>query len=504
MMMLSIPWQKCYANKIFLTTLAGSLLALAFAPFNFAYLAMLCPTILFYCCRSATATQAFYYGGLFGLGFFAMGVSWVYVSIHVYGHTPVSVSLLLTSLFIIGLSLLIAIPCYGFARLSRQSMSQQPLIFASCWLVAELIRSHLFGGFPWLLLGISQINSVLKAWIPIFGVYGCSWLVVFLGSQTVELWRTQQYKILLLFVVLAMISPVYLNIYLQNHPWIMQTEHKLRVSLIQGNIEQQQKWKTEQLTNTLALYKNLTAQHNQSDLIIWPESALPIPMRWITAYLDQLDQRAKQHHSGLIIGVIDKISDQQYYNTALALGAANGRYDKKHLVPFGETVPFAKYLRGIISFFNLPMSNFIAGKTSTTLIDYQNIPIAVSICYDIAYATPLWQQLPKAQLIVVISNDAWFQQSFARAQHLQIAQFRARQTGRYLLFSTNNGLTAIIDPNGNIQNQIPPDQTAVLTAQIKPMQGATPWSYYGDLPIILSILLITFATAKLINRSIKR
>ena len=266
----------------------------------------------------------------------------------------------------------------------------------------------------------------------------------------------------------------------------------LHTSLIQANIPQQLKWDPNYLDTTLQTYDSLTKQHWSSDLIVWPEAALPIPVSDAQAILQPLARSAQSNHSGILLGAIDYADTPGHFHTGLlGIGTASGYYHKHHLVPFGEYVPLDRWLRGIINFLAIPMSNFVAGDQHQALIKLGNITIAPFVCYEIAYTDTLWHSLPKAQLLVTVSNDAWFNDSFALAQHLQIAQFRARQSGRYLLFSTNDGITAIIEPQGHIQAQLPIHQRAVLNAKIYAMSGATPWSYWGDWPILLLIFAVT-------------
>jgi len=221
-------------------------------------------------------------------------------------------------------------------------------------------------------------------------------------------------------------------------------------------------------------YQNLTKPYWQSDLILWPEAAIPLPLPYAQNFVNQLSITAKKHHASLILGIPVRINSQ-YYNAAIAIGTGSGKYYKQRLVPFGEYVPFEKVLRGLFTFFDLPMSEFVAGAKNQNLLRANGVLVAPYICYEVAYDNLVRQDLPRAQLLITISDDAWFGKSIAAAQHLQIGQMRCLETGRYMLFSTNNGITAIINPFGKIIARLPRFKTDVLSGKVYAMQKATPF-----------------------------
>ena len=323
-----------------------------------------------------------------------------------------------------------------------------------CWVV--------FLGFY---LGHSQVSSPLAGFIPLVGDYGTSFLVLLTSLLLVHALKKP-------FVACSLIVLIWgAGWQLNQIHWTDPEATPLRVSLVQANTPQSVKWDPTQFQSIVDHYTSHIPW--ESDLIVWPEAAIPTTRYRFHTELDQLQTKTHAHNTGLILGIIDGIPNH-YYNALIGLGNASGTYHKRHLVMFGEYLPF-EWLRGIIGFFTLPMSNFKPGPIKQPLLMINGKPIASFICYDIAYTDLLIDALPQAKLLLAASNDAWFDRSFARAQHRQIAQVRALQSGRYLLFSTNNGLTAIINPKGKIQKALTPDISGILTDIIYPMTGETPF-----------------------------
>lgn len=372
------------------------------------------------------------------------------------------------------------------------------LAFPALWVLFEWIRSWFLSGFPWLFLGISQLSSPLRGFAPIVGEYGLSFLVVFTSSLLVLAYiqRTKIFSVLIamLVIILLWIS----GTLLAKISWTKITDNPIAVALIQGNIPQQMKWDPEYLDTTLQRYFDLSKNQWHNQIVIWPEAAIPTLYQYAKDYFDQLALIAKKNNSTLITGIPVK-DGFYYYNGIIALGTGQGIYYKRHLVPFGEYVPFDRWLRGIIGFFDIPMSNFAAGSANQGNLQAAGLTIAPFICYEIAYPELVLAALPTANLLLTVSNDAWFGHSFASAQHLQIAQLRALETGRYHLFSNNTGVSAVIAPDGTIQAATPAFQTTVLTNSIMKMTGATPLVWLGLTPILgamAGLLLLAFFLEK--------
>lgn len=485
--------------------LAGACLPFAFAPFNYTVLAFFAPALLYFLwIHAGSLKQTLWQAFWFGVAVFGIGASWIFISIHTFGQTNIAIAGFITALFVTILALFLVLQAYLF----KQCCSRYPvLIFALTWALCEWLRSWLFSGFPWLFLAHSQINSPLAAYAPILGTYGTSFLVAFIAALMVHImlsytnrkvknssnkqgyliWQQEWQIISLLFLISIFITGYLLT----KINWTAPVGKPIKVSLVQGNIPQEMKWDPQAFAATKHIYRQLTEQHLDSQIIIWPEAAIPALFNEVQDYFKGLDQLTAQHHVALVTGVPMQLFDRnQYANALLALGNGQGIYFKRHLVPFGEYVPLQAILRGIIGFFDLPMSDFSGGAMYQQAVMAAGIPLGAFICYEIAYPEVVRASLPQAQVLVTISNDAWFGDSFAPWQHLQIAQFQTLMTNRPLLFVSNTGVTAIADAQGRIQAIIPQFKQAVLTSYFQPMQGSTPWVCYGDSPILLVFFVV--------------
>lgn len=471
----------------------GLLGPLAFSPFYLYLLAVIIPALLFAICRNLSVGRAFWRGWLFGLGWFGAGVSWVYVAIHDFGYASVPLALLLTGLFVAFLSLfsalLAGLVTFGFPR---EGQCKYLLAWPAAWVLIEWFRGWFLTGFPWLNLGYSQIEGPLYGLAPIFGVYGVSLAAVFSAGLILVAWY---WSGRVRFAALSGLGTLWGLAFLLSYiPWTMPVGKPLQVTLIQGNIPQAVKWQPEQVKSTLERYWQLTAQHWDSDFIVWPEGALPVFYYQVADnYLASLATEARAHNTDLLIGL--PAFDQktgEYYNSVLSLGSRRAFYYKRHLVPFGEYVPFDKYLRGLIHFFDLPMSSFSPGPKEQPLLQVAGYPVATSICYEDAFGEEIILALPEAKLLVNVTNNAWYGNSLAPHQHLQISRMRALETGRELVRATTNGISAIVDAKGVLRATTPQFKTTTLTGQVQPRTGSTPYVLWGNGPMI-GLCLCMFA-----------
>ena len=473
-----------------LALLAGALLALAFAPLSIFPLAILAPALLFLLWLDVTPRRALWRGWLFGVGQFGVGVSWVYVAIHDFGHSGVPLALFLTALFCGVMTLFPMGAGYVVARfLHGPDWLRLAVLFPAAWTLSEWLRGWILTGFPWLNLGYSQIDAPLRGLAPVLGVYGVSLAVVVSAGLILfplrDTSRRQQLAAAVLFWVL------WLGAWgLTRVEWTEPAGEPFKVALVQGNIPQDTKWRPELKAATLDLYAGLTRQNWDSRLILWPEAAIPVFHHEVADdYLAGLAREARTHGADIVLGipVLDR-NTSRYYNSLLSLGATPGFYHKRHLVPFGDFVPFAEFLRGLIRFFDLPMSGFSAGPDRQPLLEAAGQKIASAICYEDIFGEELIQGLPEASLLVNATNNAWYGNSFAPHQHLEMSRLRALETGRYMLRVTTNGVSAIIDQHGKIRARSPQFETHVLTGEAVPYAGATPYVRTGNLPVILLIL----------------
>lgn len=467
--------------------IAGTFLTLSFAPFNIFPLAILTPAILLLLWLPSSKRQAFWLGFWYGLGFFSTCIYWIFISIHTYGHVSVPIALTVTSLMIAFLSLYPAYTGYLLNRFFVNNNKTKILCaFPAIWVFLEWLRSLLFTGFPWGLLGYSQLSTPLKGYAPIFSVYGVSLATVLSGALLAYAflqYRQKQNKYVYLSIV-ALLSIWIVGGALTFIHWTKPTNNPVKVSLVQGDIPQDTKWHPEHIQSTLDRYTSLTQSHWDSKIIVWPESAVPLPMHNAIDFLQALADDAKKHNTTIITGLPIKAENQDaYYNGIITLGDGEGVYAKRHLVPFGEYIPMKDTLGQLLDLFQVPMSNFIPGKISKPLL-VNGSKIASFVCYEIAYPELVLFRDPSIGMLLTISDDAWFGHSIAPAQHLQIAQMRALELGRPILFAANNGITAIINSMGKIQSAVPQFKSTVLTDEVKPYKGQTPWQRWAMDPIL--------------------
>ncbi len=487
---------------------AGTLLTLAFAPFSLFPLAIFSPALLLWLWLPVTPKRALWRGWLYGLGFFGTGVYWVFISIHTFGNAPVFLAALITGGFIALLALFPALNGYLLNRYFPVNNGRKMICaFPAIWVLLEWIRSWFCSGFPWLLLGDSQIYSPLKGFAPVYGVYGVSLVVLLCSGILVHaIYNTRKgkyksvYGSLCAFIMIWVIGGG-LTFIVWTHP----QGKPIQVSLVQGNIPQAIKWSPEQLQPTLQRYLTLTQPHWDSKIIIWPEDAITVPLLDVINFIAQLDSQAKKHHVSLITGIpIKKENTNDYFNAVITIGANTDVYLKHRLVPFGEFTPLPSLLTPIMRFFDIPMSNLIEGPGRLKPLVVDGVKIATFICYEIAYPELVVSSDKEIGILLTVSNDAWFGRSIASAQHLAIAQMRALEMGRPLLFVSNTGITAIIKPNGMIQSTAPVNQTAVLTDLVQPTQGMTLWQRRPMDPILMMVLLLLFSTIRYQRRLTKK
>ncbi|MCX7099864.1 MAG: apolipoprotein N-acyltransferase [Methylococcales bacterium] len=473
-----------------LATLAGVLFTLAFAPFDYAYLAIVALALLFASWQSCTAKRALWRGYLFGLGSFGLGVSWVFVSIHHFGKAGLLNSSLMTGFFFGFWALFPALAGYLAVQvrqlcLGRGAILSTPVV----WLLVEYLRGYwVLNGFPWLQCAYSQLATPLAGYIPIVGVYGTGFFVALSAAIIVYLCQPNHKRLawgvgLLLVWVLGGI--------LQTVSWTYAIGAPFRVSLIQGNVAQDKKWLPEFKENTLQFYKTMTEAHWDSAVIVWPETS--IPAYYSTVYdwfLMPLNQAAQQHNTDLIVSLpAHGDSEDIRYNAVMTLGKASTLYKKKHLLPFGEFLPWQPLSGFVLESLGIKLGDFTPGDIHQALLKAGGYPLISSICYEDAFGEAGLIGLPEAAYLVNVTNDGWFGDSIEPHQHMQIARLRALETGRYLLRSANTGITAIVAPDGKITSQLPLFTATVLTDSITPMGGMTPYARLGDRPVLIALML---------------
>jgi len=462
-------------NRLGLTALIGAAGVLCFAPFDLFWLAPVVWLGLFLVLRRAHSPREAALSGLaFGLGFFLTGVSWVYVSLSVFGGMPWWLAAIAAFLFCAVMAVFPALAGWLFKRWQPAEPWRQALFFAALIAAVDWLRSWIFTGFPWLAAGYSQAPpSPLAGFAPLFGVHGLSLLVALCGALLLR-WKSG-----LAFLA----GTAVLGLGLRQVQWTEPVGEPVRVALIQGNIPQEMKFRPEAFLRTLNLYQRLVAE-NPAQLTLLPETAVP-------AFFDQLPpdhaeflKSAAQRHGGdLVFGTITG-HGEYYWNSAVSLGVSpTQRYSKTHLVPFGEFIPpgFAWFMR----LASIPMSSFSRGPEIQPPLAVAGQQLAVNICYEDVFGEELIRSLPQAGILANLSNTAWFGHSLAQPQHLQIARLRAVETGRPMLRATNTGMTAVIGVDGAVQASLPAFTQGVLRAEVRAHQGMTPYARTGNLAFLV-------------------
>ncbi len=462
----------------------GLLWPLGFAPWSLPWLLPLVLAGLLLLVTTLSARRAFNLGFSFGLGAFGAGISWVHISLADFGGMNLALAWLATGLLVAYLALF---PGLALAVLRWRGRAvgavERLVLFPAAWvLLAEVARSWLLTGFPWLLAGQGQVTAPLGGLAPVIGGLGVSWAVALSAGLLVHLACTRRIWPGLLLILLWVVA-----LGLGRVPWTQPSGAPLPVALVQGNVPQPLKWLPELRTATLQHYAELTRQHWDARLIVWPETAVPdfLHRAW-DGHLAPLEAEAIAQGAALLVGApVYNPTTGDYFNGLISLGQQRSAYYKRHLVPLGEYLPLKWLVKPVLGFLQVPMSDFSPGPVHQPPLAAAGAKLGAFICYEAAYPEQALEALPEADLLVTVSNDAWFGDSLAPHQHLQIAQLRAREAGRWLLRATNTGISALITPDGQIAAQTPQFTANVLRGTVTPYQGQTPYVRWGDTPLLL-------------------
>ena len=492
--------------------LLGAASALAYAPIGWLPLIWLTLGGLFGLLGACSrAREGAAIGAAFGFGLFITGVSWVYVSLSVFGGMPLPVAALATLLFCAGMAIYPAMAGAVFVGFLPAGWLPRALFFAALWALVEWLRGWVLTGFPWLAVGYSQSPpSPLAGFAPVLGVYGVSLICALVAALAYEVFRrwlsvescsTRAWGWLRWCPALPLLAVAFIFAaggLLREASWTTPHGEPISVALLQGNIPQDMKWRPEKFSESLRTYYRL-AKENPAQLTVLPETALPAFFDQVPReYLDELQKLAVRQHGDLLFGIAlgdTGNGNRTYANGAVSIGtSAQQHYSKSHLVPFGEFVPpgFAWFL----AMANIPMSDFTPGATSQAPLNIAGQKVAVNICYEDAFGEEIIRALPEATLLVNLSNVAWFGDSLAPAQHLQIARMRALESGRMMLRATNTGMTAIVGADGEVQAVLPPFTRDALVGEVRGYTGATPYVRWGNWPMVIFALLLVAACAR--------
>ena len=472
-----------------LPALLGAGATLGFAPWGWYGLTLIAPVGLLWLWRGVSDRRAAWRGFVFGLAHFALGIYWVFISIHHYGGGPAWLAVLLVVSLATYMGLYPALIGYVLKRrFDGQPALQALLVLPLLWLLAELFRDWFGTGIPWLSLGYAFLDTPLSRLAPVVGVYGLGAVTVLLsGALWLVLVGPRHERVFALLAGLAVL--LCLPLLPASGEWTQDQGAPIEVSLVQGNIPQELKWRPGRREMTQAHYRALTEPEWGRRLIIWPEVAIPALRHQVQDYLNELDATAKASGSTLLTGVlVHDAPDAPLYNALLSLGIEQGAYYKRHLVPFGEFFPAPKWLLDIGSLLGLQYSDFSSGPDEQAPLSVDGTTLGVSICFEDVFGRDIRHALPDAGLLVNVTNDAWFEDSSAPHQHLQIARMRALEMGRTLLRVANTGVSAVIGPDGQLTQTSPQFEVAVLRAQVTPRAGLTPYARFGNAPLwVLSL-----------------
>lgn len=481
----------------------GVLLTLAFAPFDYTYAALPALMFLYKAWSLTSPKRAAWIGYLFGLGLFGSGIWWVYISIHDFGGGDVFSSIALTLLLICLWACFPALTAALAARVLKSPVVWlRILAMALLWVAVEYFRGYwLLNGFPWLQIAYSQLLSPLAGFAPLVGVYGIGFLLAASAFAMVEMLHRKLVPINGLIFLLLIWGGGAL---LKTVKWTQAIGEPIKITLVQGNIGQGQKWQPDQRLNTLKLYRELTEQHWDSNVIIWPETAIPAFLEEVKAfYLDPLAAEARRHNTDLVVSLPTSGQGREYFNSVLALGEKQALYHKNHLLPFGEYLPLQPLSGWVLDLIQIPLGDFTAGADRQPLLMAGGYPFIATICYEDAFGEQVARQIEEAAYIVNLTNDAWFGDTSQPHQHMQMAQMRALETGRYLVRATNTGVTGFIAPDGSISKAGPLFTTIVVTDSIVPMGGMTPYARIGDklvFTMLTLLVLMVYGVVKIAGR----
>jgi apolipoprotein N-acyltransferase len=506
--------------RLVMAFFAGASTALSFAPYEMWAIFPLALSFALWQSQTLTAKQSLYYWLSFGFGCFAIGISWVHVSIDTFGGMPIVVSITLMALLALYLAIYPAICGYLLSKLSRTSKhTLNPYItylglFPALWVLTEWLRGWILTGFPWIWAGYSQTLGPLSEFASFIGALGLSFVVALVAGSLLLLSQKRIIPILLILPTLALLAWVAPQV----NP-ISTSGKSVKVALVQGNIAQSMKWEPDALWPTMLKYMDLTRSQfddaSSVDIIIWPEAAIPAPEAMVEDFLINANQVANINNTAIITGIISH-QQKDFYNSLIVLGNhhlkqqqsadyvidGSNEYKKHHLLPIGEFVPLGDLLRPIAPFFNLPMSSFQRGGYTQANLTALGYHIAPAICYEIVFPEQVRASVTdETDMLLTVSNDAWFGASNGPLQHMEIAQMRAIEMGKPLLRATNNGITAVVDPHGRITDAIPQFETGVLVTNVALYQGETWFRKIGQFPLlILCSLLLLFGVRNYLRK----
>ena len=474
--------------KYILALIAGALGTLAFAPFNFWWFGSISIAIWMWL---SIKYSGFYVGFIYGLGLFGSGVSWISISMTEHGGASIPLALTMTAVFVAGLAIFPGIASLGYTTWHKRWSTTlgRVCLLTSCWVTMEALRSWFLTGFPWLLLGYSAIETPFEGYLSWVGVFGTTALICLTSGCVLASLMDQKIKPMLLPIIILAGGLALNKLFIPKE----NPENSAHVALWQPVIPQAYKWKPEFQDQIVGghISQGLPPDVN---VIIWPETGLPMTESRLYSTLPALEPQLLSNEQTLITGILGH-HHGRFTNRLITIGVGTGTYDKTRLVPFGEYVPLESIFRGLIAFFDLPMSTIIPGNRQQ-ILSHGHLKFAPLICYEIAYTGKARAMARSANVILTVSNDTWFGNSIGPDQHLQIAQIRARELGKPVVRATNDGLTAFINARGRIEHELPRFKKALLRHTVIPATTLTPYAQAGEAPVVVLLVIILTLTRK--------
>lgn len=469
----------------------------AFAPYNFSPVAFLSLGVLFVAWSHCTIKQSVVVGILFTFIFIGVGSTWVFTSFYV--HAKISIPL---SVFTYGLLLCIqAAPIVGIGLLQARFKQQNPalhyiIFMPSLWVIAEIIRTNLFTGFPFLLVGYSQLDTPLGALAPYVGVYGISFATAMVaGAFALIFQRPRSLRI----VAPSVVSLYVLSFAIGYASWTIEKPANIKVALIAGNMAATDRWNKKNRQPILDHFWESSQNYAHVDTIIWPETALPVVIERLPQdYREKLSKYSLSSKTDFLLGAAEmKKKDGKviYYNSIVKIGEENEIYRKSRLIPFLEYYPFGFGRKFLKKYVDIPMSDYQAGKVPQSSVRISGHPVATSICYEDTFPRLATIQNPEISAMINLSEDGWFEGTNAIPQRIQISRMRAKENERYFVRLANNGISAVINHKGTIIKSNIGNPRESFEAVIQPRTGMTPYMIYGDklvLGLVATIILGLF------------
>jgi apolipoprotein N-acyltransferase len=483
--------------------LAGAATVPAFAPVGVYPVALASLCLLINFLGEAQGWRAFRISFAFAVGMFLAGVSWVYVSLHDFGGMPAPLAAIATLLFCALLALFFALGGWLQARLPAADALRACLLIPAAWTLAEWSLSWVFTGFPWLALGYAAAGWPTQGYAPLLGVFGISFITVSLAGLVWLIFKSKREIVPKILPITAILITVGAGEALRRVDWSTPAGEPVSAALLQGNVGQELKFRPERYAQILETYARL-AEGTKARLIVLPETAVPRFLDQIDpAYLARLAALARRNGGDLLLGAPLRAAPGEYYNSVVSLGTSPPQvYHKSHLLPFGEFIPpgFGWVLRIL----DIPLADFARGPPGQPPLAVAGQRVAVNVCYEDAFGDEIRRRAPPATLLVNVSNVAWFGDSLAPAQHLQIARLRAIENGRMYLSATNTGVTAAIDRDGRVIARLPQFVEGRLEIAAQGYAGLTPYMRFGDWPIVALSLAALLGAAVIARRRLRR